>query len=100
MSITAPNAARPSPVRITRGISTDRLRARLTLEPAWELADDPDAQHVGHVQDVAVDAVVRNNVRGPVTIQTSDGFIEGPLEMCVHHRAHLGLRPVGVVGAR
>ena len=33
-------------------------------ELGWELGDDPVAQHVGHVQDLGVDLVVRGDVIG------------------------------------
>jgi hypothetical protein len=56
-------------------------RVRKTLEPARELLDDADAQYVGHVQDVAMDAIVGSFVSVPVRVQTSHCLRKRPLEV-------------------
>jgi hypothetical protein len=50
-------------------------------EGGGELIDDPVAQHIGHVQDVGVDYVVRRDIRGPVAAEARDRLSERGVEV-------------------
>jgi hypothetical protein len=59
-----------------------------------ELGDDAGAEHVGHLEDLVVDGVVRRDVGGEVAVQPGDRLLCGQREVFAHHRGHLVQPPV------
>src|SRR6476469_3032290 len=68
-------------------------RRRSLPEAARELGDDPVAQHVGHLEDAAMDRVVVADIGVEAPVEAVDGLLERLVEMRPHHRPHLAARP-------
>jgi len=76
------------------GAWTALPHARSAGEPGGELGDDPVAEHVGHVQDLEVDLVVRRDVVGVAALEPGDGLGEGQVEVVLQVGLQFGQRPV------
>jgi hypothetical protein len=62
---------------------------RQLVEPTGELGDDAGGEHVRHLEDLVLDAVVVAHVGLEVTGQVVDGLLGRQREVAVHHAAHL-----------
>lgn len=55
------------------------------LEFPGILFDDAGAEHVRHLKDLAMHAVVGGNISRPIAVQPRDNFVSRQVQMVVHH---------------
>src|SRR5687767_2572056 len=64
------------------------------------LFDNAVAQHVSHVQDLLMDAVVSCDVRLPIALDPRHSFSRREIKMLTHHLSHVGGGPVWIGAAQ